>query len=219
MSMIYSVTVNGGIPENAYFYIDEETLHGFLVDPGASGAALFNMASEKGWEIEGLLITHGHFDHVGGVAAFAKAWEQAHGAPLPVYIGEAGEKYLKDPEYNLSLGFGGPVLMEGKICYQKDGAVVKLEDGSLSLQYISTPGHTEDSGIWYDEASGIAFVGDTIFADGGYGNFRFPGGSFEVLMDSIQSRILTLPEDTRLLSGHSGPTTVGRERKFYTKSL
>ena len=92
MSMIYSVTVNGGIPENAYFYIDEETLHGFLVDPGASGAALFNMASEKGWEIEGLLITHGHFDHVGGVAAFAKAWEQTHGAPLPVYIGEAGEK-------------------------------------------------------------------------------------------------------------------------------
>ena len=79
---------------------------------------------------------------------------------------------------------------------------------------IYTPGHTPDSVLLYNEKERIAFVGDTIFKES-IGNYTFPGGNKDLLIQSIMERVFTLPDDTVLYSGHSEPTTVGAEKRFY----
>ena len=103
--------------------------------------------------------------------------------------------------------------------YLPDGACLALAAApACRLHLTATPGHTEDGCSYVSEAAArrtdgdrLAFVGDTIFR-GSYGATHFPGGDEPTLMQSIKTRLLTLPEDTLLLSGHSEPTTVGEER-------
>ena len=97
----------------------------------------------------------------------------------------------------------------------QDGDIFRLDSNpSCALQVIHTPGYTPDSVIFYDEKQSVAFVGDTIFK-GSRGNDQYPGGNGKQLLQSIRQRILTLPEETRLYSGHSEETTVGAEQHYY----
>ena len=203
--MIYSVTVEGAFETNCYFFIDRDG-HGFVIDPGAQGEQLVNLIHEQEWTIEAILLTHGLFDHIGGVDVIRQA------LAIPVKIHENGAQVLVDPVINLSGVWGTPFTVEGAE-YFKDGDVLKL-NGKPALRVIHTPGHTVDSAVFYSEAEKTAFVGDTIFK-GSYGAYHYPTGDFRTLMQSIRGRILTLPDDTVLLSGHSDGTTVGTERKFY----
>ena len=187
---------------NAYFYADETTGRSFLIDPGAEGDKLLRIAREMGWTIEKILLTHGHFDHIGGIEAIRKHLSS------PVLIHEEGEKYLSNPEMNLSRRCGTEITIRGAR-YFRDGERFILSAGH-SLKVIHTPGHSQDSVVFYDEAEDVAFVGDTIFR-GSIGESCYPGGNAKLLMESIKRKILTLPERTILCSGHSGPTTVGDE--------
>ena len=215
--MVYGVQTRGMITENAYFFLDVETNHGFLIDPGSQGAGLWRLAAERGWVVEKILLTHGHFDHIGGVMDLVRAAGE-DGQSLRIYAHENGEKYLTDPFWNLSQGFGEEIRLQESdvhVDYLAEGEEVKLDEGSLAVRLIHTPGHTEDSCLWYCEEQAVCFVGDTIFEGGGYGNDRFPGGDGKVLFHSIREKVLTLPENVTLYSGHSGPTTVGREKRYY----
>ena len=161
-----------------------------------------HIARDMGWTIEKILLTHGHFDHIGGIEAIRKH------ISAPVVIHENGEVYLSDPEMNLSSRCGMKIIIRGAR-YFRDGERFTLSAGH-SLKVIHTPGHSKDSVVFYDEVEGVAFVGDTIFR-GSIGESRYPGGNAKLLMESIKQKILTLPERTILCSGHSGPTTVGDE--------
>jgi len=206
--MIARVPVKGYFEVNSYFWVDEETKHGFLIDPGAQGHELMQLCHTNGWIIEKILLTHGHFDHIGGIAAIREEMD------IPVYIHEAGEAYLTDTHLNLSRYCHCDMTVHGAKHF-RDGDVFRLESNpACSLRVIHTPGHTPDSAVFYDEQHNIAFVGDTIFK-GSRGNDQYPGGNGRQLISSIRQRILTLPDETRLLSGHSDETSIGAEKHYY----
>ena len=205
--MIYTLPVRGVFETNCYFDIDDHTNHGFLIDPGAEGEKLTELILERGWIIDAILLTHGHFDHFGGVAALRDTLD------LSVMIHEEGRAYLEGPELNLSRFCGGDLTVENAE-YFRDGDFLSLREGNLTLRVLHTPGHTNDSCVLYDVAAATAFVGDTIFRDG-MGNPNYPTGNQRRLLNSIRTVIMKLPENTVLLSSHSEPTTVGRERHHY----
>ncbi len=206
--MVHGVYINGYIDEMCYFYIDDSTSHGFIIDPGGNASKLLGIITENGWTIEKILLTHGHFDHIGAVNTIREKLD------IPVLAHERSDEYLLDTYMNLSSSTGAPVTVENVI-YVRDGDSISLEGNKdITLKVIYTPGHTTDSVIYYSEKDGLAFTGDTIFM-GTYGNYMLPGGNYSILMDSIRKRVLALPDDTVLYSGHSDSTTVRDERPMY----
>lgn len=206
--MIAQVPVKGYFAENCFFYIDDQTKHGFVIDPGAQAGGLLPLIRENGWVIEKILLTHGHFDHIGAVDELRAALD------IPVLAYKTADDYLLDARRNLSALCGPAILVRGAQRVN-DGDLIGLEvDPSFSLRVIYTPGHTTDSVVYYSEKDRVAFVGDTIFK-GSIGNYQYPGGNLRDLRRSIIERIFALPDDTVLCSGHSEQTTVGTEIKRY----
>ena len=207
--MIYVVPVQGPILTNSYLYADDATKHAFIIDPGFEPERIVAAVRDKGLTVERVLVTHGHFDHIGA------ARDVAQTLGVPICAGERSRKYFRDPTYNLSRQFLPPdgfTIPEDEVTFLADDAVISLSEGSLALRLVPTPGHTEDGVMYVAETEPhLAFVGDTIFR-ASYGATHFPGGDERTLLASIQERILTLPDDTYLLSGHSEPTTVGEEK-------
>jgi hydroxyacylglutathione hydrolase len=209
---VYKVNVKGYFSENCYFLIDEKTKHGFLIDPGAEGKKLLQIMEKHGWTIEKILLTHGHFDHTGGIQAIEAAKK------IPVWCHENRPQYLLDTDLNLSAACGLNVTVREYHTF-KDGDRIALEaNPSCFVTVMYTPGHTRDSVVFYDEADSLALVGDTIFR-GNTGNPNYPTGNAQDLMIGILTKILQLPEDTMLLSGHSEPTMVGLEKPAYMEML
>lgn len=206
--MILMVPVKGYFEENSYLYIDDDSKHGFLIDPGAEADRLLQIIDHYQFVIEKILLTHGHFDHTGAVREISEKLN------IPVYAHERAGEYLNDAYNNLS-ALCGPAITVEDWYPVKDAEVISLKDNpSFSLRVIYTPGHTTDSVIFYSQNDHAAFVGDTIFK-GSIGNDRYPGGNGKQLISSIVSRIFTLPVDTVLYSGHSERTTVQEERARY----
>ena len=208
--MIQSVLIQEFFDSYCYFYIDDYTKHGFLIDPGAEPEKLLSMIRRNGWIIEKILLTHGHIDHIGGVNTILKEMD------LPVYAHRKSKEFMMDEELNLSSIFGPPIRIKG-IRYLDDGDEIVLKaDPSFQLKVIYAPGHTVDSIVFYSARDDIAFVGDSIYK-GCLGDYQYPGGDYDLLLRNVKEKILTLPEQTVLYSGHSEPTTVGAEKPLYFK--
>jgi len=206
--IVKMLTVGKLIATNTYFYIDEESKHGFLIDPADEADLLLQIIRRENWVIEKMLLTHGHFDHIGAVADIHKELD------IPYYIHQNGGKYLTDADYNLSVYCPQKMILPDAK-YVTDGEIISLTAApEAQLQVLHTPGHTTDSVIYYDAQNALAFVGDTIFK-GNVGATHFPGGDTSQLYKSIREKIFTLPANTILYSGHSEPTTVAAEKSFY----
>jgi glyoxylase-like metal-dependent hydrolase (beta-lactamase superfamily II) len=205
--MILQAVVTKYIPTNAYFYIDDTTKHGFLIDPGAQADKLQQIVEEKGFVIEKILLTHGHFDHIGAVSELQKAWN------AEVCMHENGKDYAENPDWNLSSQIGQGIVLDN-VTYLPDNAIITLNaNPEHKLQLIAVPGHTSDGCTYYSEKDGVAFVGDSVFYES-YGRTDMPGGDEETLLKSIAQRIMCLPESTILLPGHDDRTSVEHERKM-----
>lgn len=206
--MVVEVPVKGYFEENCFFYIDDETRHGFIIDPGAQADGLLGLIRKNGWTIEKILLTHGHFDHMGAVD------EIGNYLNIPVLAHRRSDEYLLDARKNLSALCGPAIIVKG-VRHLDDGDIISL-DGKpdFSLKVIYAPGHTTDSVVFYSHKDHVAFVGDTIFK-GSIGNYQYPGGNLEDIQRSIIDKIFTLPDETVLCSGHSEQTTVGTEKRRY----
>ncbi len=205
--MIKELQVQGVFAENTYFYIDALSRAGFIIDPGAQAGLIYDVVKSNGWKIERILLTHGHFDHFGAAEVLR---ERLH-APIFVYHEEA--PYLADPYLNLS-GSTGQSITVPHFEEMNDGDIIRLrENNNFYLKVIHTPGHTPGSVTFYSPQENATFVGDLLYQHGP-GLTHFPGGNRRVLEDSIVNKILNLPDDTVLLSGHSSPITVKQERSI-----
>ena len=203
MVQVTPLPLEGVIPELAYYYHTPADGRGYLIDPGYQGERLAELFRRRGWQPVGILLTHGHFDHFGGVKAFRRHF------PVPVHIHEQGVAYLEDPALNLSSVFGEGLTLPGALPF-REGDHFALPAGP-TLEVLHTPGHTPDSCLFLDRGNALALVGDTIFRDS-VGATHFPGGDEAALWRSIREKIFPLPGETALYSGHSLPTTVARER-------
>ena len=203
--MINLVEVFGGILTNAYFYIDDETRHGFLIDAGAEPERLLHLINENNFVIEKILATHGHYDHIG---AAAKLQQKLN---IPICMQKNGKIYAENPAWNLSSEFGAEIILKNVTYLDDYSEIILNANENFKLQIIPCAGHTADGAIFYSAKDGVAFVGDSIFK-GSYGRTDLPGGDEKTLFENIKTKIFTLPADTILLSGHTPPTTVADEK-------
>lgn len=206
--MIYSVEVGYIIPTNSYFYIDDETKAGFLIDAGAEPEKLLHLIAEKNFSIEKILITHGHYDHIGAAAAIQKKLN------IPICMQQNGKIYAENIAWNLSTAFGDEIILDNVTYLEDYSEIILNANPNFKLQIIPCAGHTTDGAIYYSAKDGIAFVGDSIFK-GSFGRTDLPGGDFNMLIKNIKEKILTFPDETILLSGHSPETTVAAEKIAY----
>lgn len=190
---------------NAYLVADSETKETAVIDPAWDGHVILAEAQKRGWRIAHLWYTHAHFDHIGGAGAIADALN-----PLPLVALHPADHVLWRAEGGAPLfGFKIDPGPEPAIDLQH-GQILKL--GNVEFEVRHAPGHTPGLCILYVASEGICFSGDLIFRDS-VGRTDLPGGDWKTLLDSIHEQVFTLPDETRLLSGHGPETTVGEEKQ------
>ena len=193
----------GVMGANCYLYACMETKKAVLIDPGADGKKIHQWVLEKDLEIEYILLTHGHVDHIGAVDEL-----RALLGKVLVGIHAADAEMLTDGRKNLSSYFGSEVVTQRADLILQDGQELRV--GNQRLSVISTPGHTL-GGVCFLSSEGL-FSGDTLFA-GSIGRTDFPGGSMEQLLKGVKEKLLILPEDTLVLPGHGEETRIGAEKR------
>lgn len=194
--------VSGPLEENVFLLADAETKRAAIIDPGIESEGLLETIQREHWRLDYIINTHGHFDHVSGNAFFkgrTGAELLIHAADLPLLEGLV--------EHSMVFGFR-PSPSPRPDRFLKEGDVLKL--GGLAIGVLHTPGHSP-GGVTLHVADRL-FVGDALFA-GSIGRTDLPGGSYETLIASVRSKILTFPDETRVYPGHGPETTVGRERR------
>jgi glyoxylase-like metal-dependent hydrolase (beta-lactamase superfamily II) len=194
----------GPVQTNAYLVADTDSEAAVVIDPAWDGHIIVDEAIKRGWLIGQIWLTHAHFDHIGGIDTVVKGVIPApqialHPEDRPLWRMQGGASL-----FGMSVDVGSEpkrVLAHGQ----------KLVLGNYKFEVRHTPGHTPGHVIFYCQEEAVVFGGDVVFW-GSIGRADLPGGDYNTLMNSIRDQILTLPDETRLLTGHGPETTVGIER-------
>jgi len=203
--MIHEILPVGPLQCNCSIIGDESTLQAMVIDPGDDIADVQGLIQKHSLQVKQIVITHAHIDHVGG----AMKLRAATGAPI--LINENDYALLKMLDVQAAwLGMKDP----GKVEIDHSLAELeKLQAGSLTANVLHTPGHTEGSICLYFSAEQKLIAGDTLFA-GSIGRTDLPGGSFEKIIRSIKDKLLALPDQTVVVTGHGPLTSIGEEREI-----
>ncbi len=194
----------GSFGTNCYFVYAEGGNEVVFFDPAGEGDYICDKLEEHGFKVAAIYLTHGHFDHIAGVARL----KERSGAK--VYALDKEKDFLLDTDKNLTSQFGRGISLtpDG---FVKDGDIVDV--AGVTFKVLETPGHTEGGACYYFEDAGFVVAGDTLF-QGSVGRTDFPTGSMSVLVRSIKEKLFTLPDETIVYPGHGEPTTVGEEKKY-----
>ena len=196
--------VIGMVGTNCYVVYNENTKECFVVDPAAPSAPLVEFIQTEGLQLQGILLTHGHFDHVMGIEGWTKEFD------IPVYIYKDEAAILRDPALNLSSMFGTSYAYEKVTCLS-DGE--KLVLAGYTFEVIHTPGHTSGGCCYYVKDEEVLFSGDTLFCRS-VGRSDFPTGSASVLVKSIQEKLFSLPDQVMVYPGHNDLTCIADEKQY-----
>jgi glyoxylase-like metal-dependent hydrolase (beta-lactamase superfamily II) len=202
---------NGGFAQNCYILVDRDAAEAAIVDPGEDADLFLRRIATERVTLKAVWLTHAHLDHVLGVArvvAATGALVYLHPADRPLYDGVSEQGAM----FGLNAANPPPPdqgLAEG----------MRLTLGGLAFDVLHVPGHTPGHVAFVGH--GVAMVGDALFA-GSIGRTDLPGGDTNALLTSIRLKLLTLPDETVVYSGHGPATTIGRERRsnpFLTGAL
>lgn len=200
----------GMVATNCYFVFDESApdeegrFHAAFFDPADKGERIYEVLSEKNIVVDKILLTHGHFDHIGGVEALKKL----SGAKVGCY--EKEQALCNDPYLNLSNDYGWHWKVVPDETY-RDGEVVTV--AGIDFKVLATPGHTSGGCCYYIEKAGILISGDTLFEES-VGRTDFPTSSTRELVNSVKEKLFVLPDDTIVYPGHGELTTIGHEKEY-----
>ncbi len=189
---------------NCYFMYQDGKEEVIFIDPADRGDYIYNALQERGFRVAGILLTHGHFDHIWGMEELRRK----SGAPVYAYEGERG--LLEDEKLNVSAAAGRACSVSADV-YVRDRDTITISD--MSCRLIATPGHTAGSCCFYFEESGILLSGDTLFAES-VGRTDLPTGDMGALVRSIREKLFVLPDETRVYPGHGEATQIGHEKKY-----
>jgi glyoxylase-like metal-dependent hydrolase (beta-lactamase superfamily II) len=202
--MILETFPVGPLQCNCTLLGDEESGEAIVIDPGDEVGRIHRRLSELGLQLKQILITHAHIDHVGG----ALKLKRLTGAPILLNQDDLPQLKIMAIQAGW-LGIDPPETAPPDETLA-DGMLVGLP--RYSAQVLHTPGHTQGSVCLHFAPLRMLIAGDTLFA-GSIGRTDLPGGNSDQIIDSIQTRLLTLPDETRVLPGHGPATTIGAERR------
>lgn len=189
---------------NCYFLYREGQKEVVFVDPADRGDSIYEALQEKGFVVAGILLTHGHFDHIWG----AEKLRELSGAKI--YALDAEEALCLDAGLNVS-------KMAGRACTVQPDVLVKdgeeITVAGICCKVIATPGHTGGSCCYYVAEAGFLVSGDTLFQES-VGRTDFPTGSMSEIVRSIKERLFCLPPDTKVYPGHGEQTTIAYEKEY-----
>lgn len=207
--MFLKVLVVGPLQTNCIIIAEEKTKKAAIVDPGADADKIYNEIIDNDFQVEYILLTHGHYDHIGAVEELKSRLN-----PTPkVVIHEDEEIYLKDPNKNLSAF--RPQYIEKEISFDadiliKDSEHIKL--GNIIIEGILLPGHTNSSVCYYIDEAKVLIAGDTLFYHS-IGTSDSYEGPFGDLIVNIDKRLFTLDDEVVVYPGHARSTTIKEERE------
>ncbi len=192
----------GPLAENTYVVGHPASGGAVVIDPGDEGEGILRLVESQKMTLERILLTHGHFDHVGGV----RFLKERTGAGVCIHPEDA-DWMRNAPRQAAMFGLAVPEPPPPDVLLA-EGDVIRLSDQEFRV--LHTPGHSPGHVTFL--VGGMAFVGDLIFA-GSIGRTDLPGGSHEALLRSVREKIFTLPPETILLPGHGPATTVEQEKR------
>lgn len=201
--MYFRQITSGSLDEHIYILGADGTNDVVVIDPGEAKPAL-DALQKDGRNCVAVLLTHGHFDHIGGVRALKDAYN------APIYIHEADANMLKSNRMSLAVLTGSLVKPVEPDVLLHGGETLAL--AGLTLDVIHTPGHTKGGVCYALKSDRKLFVGDTLFLEGS-GRTDFPGGSEKELYHSIADKLFSLEGDFDVYCGHEDETTLEHERK------
>lgn len=176
----------------------------WIVDAGFDPEPMLNAIDSQGLDVEQVVLTHAHLDHIAGLHAVRHRYPD-----IPILVHADEEDFLTDTRLNLSAAIIDPVVAPEATSLMHHGQQLDLNGVTFEIRH--TPGHSPGGVTLVQPDNKLAIVGDTLFA-GSIGRFDFPTSDGPRLLQSIQSQLMTLPDDTRVLPGHGPETTIGQER-------
>ena len=195
--------VLGSVGTNCYIVYNEKNKECFIVDLATYSQEMVGHIKKSDSQVKGILLTHGHFDHIMGIEDFIDE------IPTTVYAHEEEEEFLKDPVLNFSAVMGKEEYRVNEVIFLKEHQSFQL--AGFDIQILHTPGHTPGGCCYYLPRENVVFTGDTLF-NGSVGRTDFPKGDTALLLSSISEKLLTLPEETEVYPGHVESTTIGKEK-------
>ncbi len=195
--------VLGMVSTNVYVCMHAETKEAFIVDPADDADEIIRLVSAMGAKPCAILLTHGHFDHIGAADALRKRYE------IPVYAEEHEKELLSSPALNLSGGWADSLTLTADHLL-KDGDMLNI--AGFTIRVLHTPGHTPGGCCYELVGEDILFSGDTLFYMS-VGRTDFPGSNGAAMRMSLHRLLEELSEDTQVLPGHGESTTIGYEKR------